>query len=114
MTALRSSSFSIQVISASRSARVGPRHSGRRHHPGAKLADDFFADLGMVRRGARGPAWSSSRLAVLSFRVVAGHAILIDEGALGGRIGSSRLLLAQPKNRKRGRHTGEYEKSLIH
>ena len=86
MTALRSSSFSIQVISASRVAGVRPRHSGRRHHPGAKFPDDFFADLRMVAE-VRQVQLVEQQVGRLQLCVVAAHAILVDDRALGGCVG---------------------------
>ena len=64
--------------------RSRTRHARGRHHPGAKLAHDLFPGLGVVVHtgGVELIEQQSSGLQAL---VVAGDAILIEEGALGSR-----------------------------
>ena len=75
--------------------RIRPPHAGRRHHAGAQLADDFFADLRVVAE-VREIELVEQQVRRLQPRVVAGHTVLVDQRALrggvrrGGGGGSSR------------------------
>ncbi len=58
--------------------RIRPSASRRRHHARAKLPDDFFADFRMVPE-MREVQLVQQQVGRLQLRVVARHAILVDE-----------------------------------
>jgi len=64
-----------------------PRHSLRRHHSPAQLAHNLFECLGVLRRVVD-VHLVEHQAANLGFFVVAGDAILINQGVLGRGLGA--------------------------
>jgi hypothetical protein len=105
--------------------RIRPRHPRRRHHPGAKLPDDLFAD-GRVIAEFRQIQLIEQQVRCLQLLVVTGHTILIKERPLGGdvwrgRNGSGRRRtpgrlrrLAGNKRYRRNGQARNYEYSFVH